>query len=381
MGAAAKAFSEHSTRHRHGLVKRLSLSAIMALSIGVPMAQAQVANNVPQTATSPLAQPKPAPVLSAHLAAYVNDPTDAPEIRALKNEFVKTDLGVMLMSFAQNHNIRFVMDSSLGARHSKAEYDPSNGTIAIRPGQKLEALVIYTAHEIRHGWQDKVLGAPGMERGVMTPWQRWTLRRYLEADAEAFASYFEADRMRDGVHIGPGFANAVPASNIAMRLRGEFMSKDGLTFEKYRKLAFEPCLAALFTYNARQLDLIDDMTLEFGKKVTAAGNDQTKLAALDAAVKSAPTTAQFANYLRHFGGVSFDPHAQTSLVNKNIVTDETLLADYPRREAREDVRATFYDNVLDPDIQKMTDLQNSYIQLLRDSVKPASKPSGFRPGS
>src|SRR5256885_17236960 len=105
------------------------------------------------------------------------------------------------------------------------------------------------------------------------------------------------------------------------------MSRDGLTFGEYRRLAFEPCLAALHTYNAKQLDLVDDMTLNFGKQVIAAGNDRAKLARLETAVQKAPTDEQFANFLRHFGGVSFDPARQTSLQSR-AVSDDTLVNDY-----------------------------------------------------
>ena len=389
MGQAVKAFSNANKPRRHGLVKRIGLSAVMALSVGVSMVQAQTVNNVPATVTSPFIlgyNPAPAPTLPQDLAAYVNDPADAPEIRALKNEFVTTELGISLMRFARDNGMRFLLDSTLGERHSKAEYDPATGHILIRPGQKLEALVIYTAHEIRHGWQDKVLGAPGMELGVMTPWQRWTLRRYMEADAEAFSAYFEADRLRSGAHLKPGFAEAMPASTLSMKLRGEFWSRNGLTFGEYRRLAFEPCLAALHTYNARQLDLVESMTLDFGKQVTAALNDKTKLAALETAVQKAPTDADFATFLRHFGGVSFDPTHQTSLQSR-AVTDEMLLNDYPRRESNPKALKNF-PAVLDGEIAKYTALQEGYIRVLHDAsgVKPAPQPAarapaGLKPGA
>ena len=376
MGDVVKAFSSVNKPRRHGLVKRVGLSALLALSVGMPAARAQAVNSAPPAVTSPPGQAlnvKPAPVLPRDLAAYVNDPKDAAEIRALKKEFVKTDLGVTVMRFARDHGLKFMLDASLGKRHNKAEYDPGTGHILIRPGQKLEALVIYTAHEIRHGWQDKVLGAPGMELGVMTPWQRWTLRRYMEADAEAFSAYFEADRLRSGVHIGPGFAAAMPASALSLKLRGEFASRDGLTLGEYRRLAFEPCLAALHTYNQKQLELVDEMTLNFGKRVTAAGNDAAKLAPLEADVSKAPTDEQFATFLRQFGGTSFDPGRQTSL-QPRAVSDDTLLNDYPRRENNRAVRQRF-PAVLDADIAKMTALQDGYIRVLHDAsgVKPAPK--------
>ena len=384
MGAAALAFSSANKSHRHGLIKRLGLSAMLALSIGVPSVQAQVVNSAPQTATSPFSRgfaPAAQPALPQDLAAYVNNPAEAADIRALKNEFVKTELGIKLMRFARDNNIRFALDSSLRGRGSAAEYNPADGTIRFNPGQKPEALIICTAHEIRHSWQDKVLGAMNMERGVMTPWQHWTLRRYMEADAEAFSAYFEADRLRSGIHIGPGAAEIMPASNIAMQLRGEFWSGNGLTFGEYRRLAFEPALASLHLYNTKHLDLIDDMTLDFGKRVLGAGHDRTKLDTLEHLVKTAPTDAQFANFLRHFGGVSFDPAAQTSLQSR-AVTDDTLLNDYPRREDYPRARAEFGATV-DAEIAKMTSLQDGYIRVLHDAsgVKPAPKNPGIKPGA
>jgi hypothetical protein len=372
MGTAATAFSK---TFRGGLLRRISLAGLLTLSI-VPGVQAQTVNNVPSTVPG-LSQGfnrAALPPLPADLKSYVANPADAPEITAIKTEFARTEMGIALLRFARDHNIKFVLAPDLP---HKALYTPATGTISIRPGQKPEALMMYTAHEIRHGWQDKVLGAIKMEEGVMTPWQRWTLRRYLEADAEAFSAYFEADRMRSGVPLQPGFGEAMPASNIAMRLRGELSSKDGLTFGEYRQGALEPALERLHTYNQMHLDYVEGLTLNFGKQVLAAGNDRAKLAALEAQVQNAPDDAAFEVFLRHLGGISLNPDRQTSL-QSTAVTRETLLNDYPRRMINPRAAREF-PPVLDKSIADMTTLQDGYIRVLHNAS--GKKPALPKPGA
>ncbi|TAL37308.1 MAG: hypothetical protein EPN97_05630 [Alphaproteobacteria bacterium] len=370
---AATAFSK---AQRKGLLRRLSLAAMLTLSLA-PSAQAQVVNNVPSSASSRLSQgfnQAAIPPVPADLKSYVSNPADAPEITAIKAEFAKTEMGIALLRFAKDHDIKFVLAPDLP---HKALYTPATSTISIRPGQKLEGLMMYTAHEIRHGWQDKVLGAIDMENGVMTPWQRWTLRRYLEADAEAFSAFFEADRLRSGIHMQPGFGEAMPASMIAMRLRGEFWSKDGLNFGEYRQMAFEPALERLHTYNRLHLDYVEEVTLNFGKQVLAAGNDKAKLAALEAQVQNAPSDAAFEAFLRHLGGVSLNPERQTSLQSTSV-TRETLLNDYPRRMINPRASREF-PPVLDKSIADMTALQDGYIRVLHNTS--GKKPALPKPGA
>jgi hypothetical protein len=238
----------------------------------------------------------------------------APEIRALKAEFAQTPLGAQLLRYVRDRHIRLVIDNTLAARNSAAEYEPANGTISIAPGMKMEAAVIRLAHEIRHGWQDKTLNAYALERGPLTPWQRWTLRRYMEADAEAYAGYFEANRLQQGVKMQDGFAEVMPSSMIAMRLRGEYWSRDGITFAEYRRLGFEPALEGLAPYNARHLAFVEDMA-----KTYAGAPGQP------------PGDAAFETFLRRFGGVSFNIDAATALQSRSV-TAETILRAYPRRE-------------------------------------------------
>lgn len=338
--------------------------------------QAQTVNNVPSSATA-LSQgfnQTAIPPLPADLKGYVNNPADAPEITAIKTEFAKTEMGIALLRFAKDQNITFVLTPDLP---HKALYTPGAGTVEIRPGQKLGALMMYTAHEIRHGWQDRVLGAIKMEEGVMTPWQRWTLRRYLEADAEAFASYFQADRLRNGIPLPPGSGEAMPASLLADRLRGEFWSKDGLTFGEYRKLALEPALERLHTYNKLHLDYLEERTLDFGKQVLAAGNDKTKLAMLESQVQNAPDDAAFEAFLRHLGGISLSLDRQTSL-QSTAVTSDMLLHDYPRRMVNPRAAADF-PPVLDKSIADMTALQDGYIRVLHNAS--GKKPALPKPGA
>ncbi|MEZ0224707.1 MAG: DUF6782 family putative metallopeptidase [Alphaproteobacteria bacterium] len=357
-------------------MRRVSLAALLALSLA-PTAQAQVVNNGPSSANTRLSQgfnPAALPAIPQDIKGYINNPADAPEITAIKTEFSKTVMGIALLRFAKDQNITFVLTPNLP---HKALYSPGKGTIEIRPGQPLGALMMYTAHEIRHGWQDKELGAIKMEEGVMTPWQRWTLRRYLEADAEAFASFFQADRLRNGIPLPPGSGQAMPASMIAERLRGEFWSKDGLVFGEYRHLALEPALERLHTYNKLHLDYVEEMTLNFGKQVLAAGNDKTKLAALEAQVQNAPDDATFDAFLRHLGGVSLKLDQQTSL-QSTAVTPDKLLNDYPRRMINP-LAARDFPPVLDKSIADMTALQDGYIRVLHNTS--GKKPALPKPGA
>lgn len=372
MGTAATAFSKS---HRHGLFRRAGFATLLALSLA-PVAQAQPVNNVPSTVPG-LTQgfnQAAIPPIPADLKGYISNPADAPEITAIKTEFAKTEMGIALLRFARNQNITFNLVPGLP---HKAVYAPATGAISIRPGQKLEALMMYTAHEIRHGWQDKVLGAIRMEEGVMTPWQRWTLRRFLEADAEAFASYFEADRLSNGIHMQPGFGEAMPASMIAMRLSGELRSRNGLTYGEYRQLAFEPALERLHTYNRLHLDYVEEMTLNFGKQVLAAGNDKAKLAALETQVQNAPGDAAFEAFLRRLGGLSLTLSGQTAL-QSTAVTRDTLLSDYPRRMVNP-IAARDFSPVLDKSIADMTALQDGYIRVLHNTS--GKRPALPKPGA
>ena len=359
--------------------KAFNIAGSVTLGLFLAAASAVCMSNAPQKEGPPppqTAQTAVVPAIPDDLKSYMNNPADAPEIAALKADFAKTALGIHILRFAQSRNIQFELDPTLAARHNKAEYSPATGKILIRPGLKSGGLVIYAAHELRHGWQDKVLHAITLEQRVLTPWQRWTLRRFLEADAEAFSAYFEADRLQNGLPMGPGFSEAKPAAGISLRLHNEFSSPNGLTYAEYRKLALEPSLSALFTYNAKQLDIVEDMTLVFGKSVTSAIGDKAKLAALEEMVTNAPDDAAFDAFLRRLGGVSFDVSAQTSLQSA-AVTHETLTQVYPRLEANKDVRESF-PPVLNKSIADMTALQESYIRVLHSfsGAKPAApKPS------
>jgi hypothetical protein len=328
-------------------------------------------------ATSPLSQgfnPAAAPAVPADLESYVNNPNDAPEVRTLKLDVAQTEMGLALLRFAQSKNVQFILDPGLQAKHSRMEYDPHTGNISIRPGLRQGGAVVDMAHEIRHVWQDKVLGAIKLENGVLTPKQRWTLRRYLEGDADAFSAYFEADRLNQGLPIGPGFAETMPASTIAMRLGGVLRNGRGLSFGLYRQLAFEPALGGLHLDNGKHLDYVEAMTLEFGKQVLAAGKDRQKLAALEDMVQRAPDDATFAAFLRHFGGVSLDPGKQTCLQSTSV-TQDMLLNDYPNREDITPLRLRF-EPQRDQKIAQLTDLQNSYIRVLHDASGrvPARQP-------
>ena len=350
--------------HRKGIFNRLarvSLLSILTLTLGTQALQAQERPRGEETAATTGFNAIATAPAADDLKSLVNDASS--ELRTLKSEFAKTPLGADLLRYAKNNGIRFALDASI-APTSVAEYNPADATIRIRPGTPLESAVIRTAHELRHGWQDKALGAFAKENGVLTPWQRWTLRRYMEADAEAFASYFEANRLQQGVQIQAGFADVMPASMIAMRLRGEYWTRDGLTFGKYRHLAFEPALAALQGYNAQHLSFVEKMT----RQRVSTGGGKEKLEA-----QKAPDDASFAEFLRGFGGISFDKGAHTSL-QSTVITPDMLTRGYPRLEGDPRAHASFLPE-LDRKMAELAALHNAWLKSLGIAPKPAAMPS------
>jgi len=265
-----------------------------------------------------------------------------PEIVSMKAEFNRTALGRELLQYAAERGIKFRMDATMSKRTSSAEYDPTVPEVLIKPGLELEQRVVYTAHEIRHGWQDKTLGYPQMEAKYLTPHQRWVIRRFLEADAAAYSAFFAADRMHRLDLKDAKYGTADEEKDIAKRLEKEFTSEDGLTGAEYLRIAFEPTLGNIAPYYTnRHLDLISDLTIGMGSRVIMASNaiakkDYTFAAALMAPVmkgiNEAPDDAAVAAWVRRMGGTSFDPLATTPLQAPNI-SDNKLSQEYAFRLA------------------------------------------------
>jgi len=258
-------------------------------------------------------------------------------IKSLKAEFNRTAQGRALLQFAEREHIAFVVDPALEKTNDLADYNPGYSRLRLRPNLSGEEAVIYAAHELRHGWQDKILQYADIEVGDMRPRDRWILRRFLEADAHAYSAYFEAQRMQQLGTEKKDFGDATLERDVALKLKAQFSSADGLTLKEYREIAMEKFLANLTNYDDAHLDLVSRRTTELGDKLTKASNalhdgkDVYALTALDIItqdIAQSPSPAAFEALLRHFGGTSLNEKAETSF---SKTPAKTLLEDYPYR--------------------------------------------------
>lgn len=286
--------------------------------------------------------------------------------RELERDFARSRMGRELLQFMRQHNIGFSYDSAMAAGNY-AEYSPERGAITMRPTLGREDQVIYLAHELRHAWQDKVLDYWGWERKRLTPAQRFTLRRFLEADARAFSAFFEAERRRTLGGPEPDYGTAEPEKIMSGQLRQEFNSRNGLTLGEYRTIALENTFGVLSNYNPRHFELMQLSISNFGNRILAAddpGNGmdyaaiRNNLNALQAEFDRAPTDAEFFAYLRRFGGMSFSTTAPTSLQDSSV-TDDTLLNGYPRR-VNDAAQAATVVPAIDSTIRSLTEQYNGH---------------------
>lgn len=309
-------------------------------------------------------------------------PAEHPEITTLKAEFNRTAKGRELMEYARRHNITLRIDPTLSRRSNSAEYSPSTSEVLIKPGLKGEQRVIYTAHELRHGWQDKALGYAQVERQALAPQQRWLLRRFLEADAAAFSAFFAADRMEKLDLKKADYGTAAEEKNIARSLRDEFRSRDGLTGAEYLRIAFEPMLGNIGPgYTERHLTLISDLVMIMGNRVVAAStavmkkDHATALQLVDpimAAAKGAPDDAAIEAFLRRMGGTSFDLSVETPLQSPTV-TAKKLTQDYAFRLTPQGPAAPSMELLGDTlgRLTTLSDLYKGYLRLAENTQKDA----------
>lgn len=242
------------------------------------------------------------------------------DISPLRQEFARTSLGRDMLAMAAAHNISIEYDSALSSSTAAGTYNAGDKKVRMDPTQPMPAQVMYLAHELRHAWQDIVLGYGEMENRMLTPQQQWTLRRYLEADAFAFSSYFMAERMAELPDAAlPGGSREMPA---ARRLLAEFSSEDGLTHDEYRRFALERMFTFLDSYDDKHLELAIranrpiESDIKFAQDMRRRGeleSAQQTLDILQGHMAGTPSADDFAVYLRRLGGMSLEPDAQTAL--------------------------------------------------------------------
>lgn len=284
-----------------------------------------------QPVFSDLPAPPPAPAVAQMTAGQVQT------IAQLEADFGRTPLGRQLLDYVHARGITISYEADQPT--SYAAFQPDANRIIVRPDLSREEQVIYLAHEIRHSWQQHELHYTGMEARQLSPEQRFTLRRFLEADARAFSSFFTADRHERLGMNDVDFATAQRERQIVTLLRGEFNSANGLTPAEYRVLGLENSFGFLSGYNARHFDMVTGRLDRFGARIEAAddangGNDYARirenLLRLTRERNNAPSAHEFEVYLRHFGGTSFNVAARTPLQDP-AVTTHTLTYTYSRR--------------------------------------------------
>ncbi|MBW7911349.1 MAG: hypothetical protein H3C49_08800 [Alphaproteobacteria bacterium] len=243
------------------------------------------------------------------------------DVSALRTEFGKTSLGRDMLALADRHNITIVYDDALSGTNTLGSYNAGSKTLRMNPSQTLAEQVMIMSHELRHAWQDVVLGYGEMENRLLTPQQQWTLRRYLESDAFAFSAYFMAERMLELPEAEkPDGLREMAAAHL---LHGEFASEDGLTHEEYRRFALDRMFETLgSSYNETHLRLANEQNKpleddpKFAQQLLERGDLDGALVtmrALQARMRTTPSAEDFDAYLRRFGGMSLDPAEQTAL--------------------------------------------------------------------
>jgi len=254
-------------------------------------------------------------------------PKEEPPVQPLIDAFNDSALGREMMQFATANGITIHYDSTLSEHGSHANYQSWNKRANVDSDLSLEDQVIYLSHELRHAWQHITLGYDEMEGRLLTPEQRWTLRRFVEADAAAFSTVFLAERMQAHPEMKFHRGTAGFEHSVAAALRAEFQSDDGLTVEEFHRHAFEKAFADLTPYNPKHLSLAQSATNTLAEQIAEAEGliDAQKFAearelinTMKAKLGTTPSDQEFDTWLRHFGGPSMDTTAQTALQKPGV---------------------------------------------------------------
>lgn len=275
-------------------------------------------------------RPVPASVIAPHYNTQMKpQDLDAPALKLLKGEFGRTPLGRALLDFAEQQNIAIKFDVAIAATNNYAQYVPENSTVTVRPDLSLEEQVMYLAHELRHGWQDKALGYSDFNAKRLTPLQRFSLQRYVEADAHAFAAFFWADRMQR-LGVQPVADHAGYELTLAHQLQQKVDAAGNVALADYRDIALLPYFDHLENYNERHIGMASRAVDGLRAEVKAALEEglSSSFNRLAADIAAAPDDAAFAAWLRRLGGTGLSVNAPTALTGE---TDASLSGDYPLR--------------------------------------------------
>jgi hypothetical protein len=254
-------------------------------------------------------------------------PADS-SVTQLREAFNATALGRDMLKFADENGITIHYDATLSERGSHANYQAWDKRANVDSDLSLEDQVIYLSHELRHAWQHVVLGYDEMEDRLLTPEQRWTLRRFVEADAAAFSTIFLAERLEAFPDRKITIGTATFEHAVAAALRAEFKSDDGLTVEEFHRHAFEKAFADLTPYNTKHLSLAQTPTTDLATQIQQADTLVTNknfaqarrlINTLKERLSTTPSDQEFDTWLRRFGGPSMDPAAQTALQKPGVL--------------------------------------------------------------
>ncbi|MDI1227330.1 MAG: hypothetical protein PSY14_06580 [bacterium] len=300
------------------------------LAVGGVQAMAMPPSAIAANDDTAKTRPAPASVMAPNYTSQLKPPDPhGPALKLLKDEFGRTPLGHALLLYAEAQHITIKFDAAIAVTNNYAQYVPENSTITVRPDLALEEQVMYLAHELRHAWQDKTLDYSGLNAKRLTPVQRFSLQRYVEADAHAFASFFWADRMQR-LGVDPAAVHAGYELTLAHQLRAKMDGAGDVRPADYRDIALLPYFDHLENYNARHVAMAARATDTFRAEVRAAQEEgqSSSFNRLAADIAAAPDDASFAAWLRKLGSTLLAVDGLTALSGE---TDAALLGDYALR--------------------------------------------------
>ncbi len=295
-----------------------------AQAMGMPPAAYAANDDIAKT------RPVPASVMASNYNSQMTLPDPhGPALKLLKDEFGRTPLGRALLMYAEAQHITIKFDAAIAATNNYAQYVPENSTITVRPDLALEEQVMYLAHELRHGWQDKTLGYSELNSKRLTPLQRFSLQRYVEADAHAFSAFFWADRMQR-LGVQPVADHAGYELTLAHLLQQKMDGAADVRLTDYRDIALLPYFDHLENYNDRHIAMAARATDDLRAEVKAAQGEglSSSFNSLAGDIASAPDDSGFTAWLRQLGGTDLSVNAPTAFTGE---TDAALLGDYPLR--------------------------------------------------